>query len=559
MPTRFLSAVVAVALAAVPLLAADPPKPAITVQAQPLGKLLGDVKLMAKFATGEDDAAKSIDDGLKEALGEKGFTGLDLTRHFLGYVVPNEAVEKTSGVVLLPITEEAAFKAFVERLTQKGPEIKLTAVDGKKGLFKLDSEKNPAPIPVHVRYAEGYAYVAINVPADDFTAESLVKPKDLLVPNDTALLSYRTYMDRYPAAMKKAAFDQLDKFAEQIGEVGPEAGKKAVKLLVGMVKRITEQSLTEGESTGYRVVFDAASGEVAFEGWLKGKPGTPLAKDIAARKPGTNQFAALLTKDAAIGGTLQLPLFAPELRDLMLLGLEEGEKGLLATQPDAPELVKELFSEPFKGLARTVKTGQFDIGAAVVGPDKDGHFNFAAGMSYEDTSKLEKLLREFLKLMPESQRKHIKLDVAKVGEVNVHEVRQEILPPRGEGKEFPPGSLYVALAPKAIYVAFGTTGLDTIKTLLQAKPAPARAFDFVVNPKRTMKLVETFVKDKNEVEAFKKAFGTDDEALSAFHVEMLGGEELKVRVGMSLRVIPRIAVLGRTANGTFKSVEPVKE
>lgn len=558
MSTRFLSAAVAVALAAVPLYAADPPKPAITAQAQPLGKLLGDVKTMAKIVAG-DDAVKAMEDGLKDGLGEKGFAGVDLNRHFLGYMTPSETIEKTSGVILVPITGEDAFKEFVERIFKKGPEIKLTAVEGKKGLFKLDSEKDPAPIPIHVRYAEGYAYVAINIPSADFTAESLVKTNDLLVRNDTALISYRTYMDRYPAAMKKAAFEQMDKLAEQFGDVGPESGKKALKLLVGMVKRITEQTLTEGEVTGYRLVFDANTGEVAFEGWLKGKAGTPLAKDIAARKPGMNQFAGMLTKDAAIGGTLQLPLFAPELRELTLLGLEEGEKALMAGQKDAPELIKDLFSEPFKGLARTVKTGEFDIGAAVVGPDKDGHFNFAFGMSYEDTSNLDKLLRDFLKLLPESQRKHIKLDVAKVGTVNIHEVRQEIIPPRPDGKDLPPGSVYVALAPKAIYVTFGTTGLDAIKALLQAKPAPARAFDFVVNPKRTMKLVETFVKNKDEVEAFTKAFGTEDETLSAFHIEVLGGEELKVRAGMNLKLIPRISVLGRTANSTFKSVEPAKE
>lgn len=555
MSARFLSVAVAVALAAAPAFAADPPKPAIVAQAQPVSKLLGDFKLAAKFAAG-DDIVKVIDAGIKDALGEKGFTGIDLTRHILGYAFLNEKLEKTGGVFLIPVTDEADFKDFLARLTATGPKIKLDPVEGSKGLFVVvgGPEPKPAPIPFHARFADGYAYFGVNIPPEEFTAASLVKPNDLLNRADTSVMSYRLNIDRVPAGLKKQVFDELDKTVAKMAadDNAPDAAKKAAKLYTGFVKRLGEQVLKDGDATGVRLVFDPNTAEIAYEQWLTAKKGTPLAKEIAARKPGTNQFAGLVTKDAAVGLMFQLPLFADELRELAVLGIEQAEKAI-PLPADSPELVKDLFAEPFKGLIRTVKTGQFDVGAAVLGPDADGHFNVAAGVSYEDTANLEKLLRDFVRILPEKNRKHVKLDVAKVGKVAIHEIKPDIFPPRPDGKDLPPGSVFVAFAPTAIYATFGPTGLQAMQDLLAGKPAAARAFDLTINPKRLQKLLASFSKDAGD--AFATFVGTDDASLSVFHVELLGGDELKLRYGASLKAFPRlIPMLGQNANKTFNQV-----
>lgn len=556
---RFVSAALVLSLAVSPALPADAGKPAITGQTQPMSKLLADLKMMARLVAG-DEAVKSIDDGIKENLGEKGFTGLDLNRHFLGYGDLDENVEKSGGVLLVPYTTEDDFKDFLGRIGKGTNEVKLVPVEKNKGLFKFTSkkEKQEGDPDIHARFANGYCYFAINVPVEKFTAESLIAPKDLLVGSDTGLLTYRMHFDRMPPGLKKKGFEMIDQAVASItdNERAPEVSRKAAKIFAGFVKRTGDQILTQGDMAGYRLVLDQAKSDIAIEAWLAGKKGTDLAKAIAERKPSTNQFAGLLSKEAAAGVTLQLPLFAPEIRELAVIALEEGDKALAATQPDAPELVKELFSEPFKGLARTVKTGEFDIGAAVIGPDKDGHFNFAAGMSYVDTSKLEKLLRDFIRIMPEKQRKHIVVDAGKAGDVAIHEIKPDILPPRPDGKELPPGSAYVAFAPKAIYVTFGPTGMQAMKDVLAAKPAPARAFDVVVNPKRFQKLVATF--DKNAGDQMAKLLGTEDEALSTFYVEVLSGEELRIRIGGNLKVLPKMigGAVGTRAEATFQPVPP---
>ena len=68
--------------------------PAITAQAQPLGKLLADVKLIIQKIGGAD-AVKTFEEKLEDTLGEKGFTGIDQTRLFGGYVILKDT-SKTS-------------------------------------------------------------------------------------------------------------------------------------------------------------------------------------------------------------------------------------------------------------------------------------------------------------------------------------------------------------------------------------------------------------------------------------------------------------------------------
>ena len=75
MRMTFLVAAAAL-LAPMTAVAADPP---VTFQTQPAGRILDDARTIAKMVGG-DKAATEFNDGLKEKLGEKGFSGLDLER-----------------------------------------------------------------------------------------------------------------------------------------------------------------------------------------------------------------------------------------------------------------------------------------------------------------------------------------------------------------------------------------------------------------------------------------------------------------------------------------------
>ncbi len=541
MIVRFLAPLVALAVGLNPAIAAEPSKPMVTAQTQPVGKILADLKLVARTVAG-DGATKVIDNGLKEFLGEKGFAGLDLSRHFLGYMNLSEKPENFSGVLMLPITEEAAFKDLLTRIGGGRDPLKLVPVDGKKGLFKVESRNGEGDFPIHARFANGYCYFGLNIPVADFTSESLIKPGDLLVGQDQSFFVYRLHLDRIPEKLKKIATKAIEEFADIMGKEIPvhedleKAKVKLFKELGVSIKNLANRLASEGETFagGYR--FDPQTMEVYTEAVLTPKKGSKLATEIAAKKPHQNQFAGLLSKETAAGGIVSLPTFYPEFGDLLVLFAENEVKNTLEQLPDMfHPVIKELVA----GAKRTVRSGAVDAGVAVNGPDKDGHFTLTAAISFEDTAKLEKAVRDLHKKAPEAITKHIKLDVGKVGDVSVHEVSRDLLPAMGEGKQLPAGNVSVAFAPKAIYISFGPDGVSAIKAAIAAtKPIDARPFDLVFNPKRLHKFVAKF--DNEAADQFASFMGTEDELISFYHFQIKTGEEYRMQFGMSVKGYPKL-------------------
>jgi len=84
--------------------------------------LLSRYKFVAKLLGG-DAGAESFNKGLLNALGEKGFDGLDLTRPVVGYVLVPAEPDGMVAVVALPVTTEKDFVAFVGRLLEGTPPV----------------------------------------------------------------------------------------------------------------------------------------------------------------------------------------------------------------------------------------------------------------------------------------------------------------------------------------------------------------------------------------------------------------------------------------------------
>src|SRR5205085_11198018 len=129
--------------------------------------------------------------------------------------------------------------------------------------------------------------------------------------------------------------------------------------------------------------------------------------------------AGLVTKDTAAGGRAQLPLFAPEVRKAAAVGL-----GGLQTMAgnEAPPPFRKSLDELFKGLIRTVESGEFDLAGGMRGPDKNGTFTIVGAVSFEDPRALEKELRDLVNATPELKGM-VTFDVAKAGTVSIHEVK----------------------------------------------------------------------------------------------------------------------------------------
>ncbi len=541
MMSRTFLAVVLFATTATPIFAqaAKTDGPAITVQAQPLGKLLADIKLIAQKVGGAD-AVKTFDEKLEDTLGEKGFTGIDLTRLFGGYVILKDDLEAIGGVVMVPVTNEKDFLALLKRL-----KVDTELVKDAKGLYELTppDDANLGDKSVRMRFKNGYAYVGINLEDAELAAEKLLAVKDVITPGETATLAYRTYLQRYSKELKEKALAQT----EQLGGVMnafpiPEGLKDGLGDILKYVKRVNEVQYKEGDVYAVKLNVDPKSLELSVEMGLTGLKGTQLAKDIADHKPTTNRFAGLVTDLSAAAFKIQMPLFAPEIRSVVEALLKEGEK---AGADKVPDEYQPVAKEAVQGLVRTVKSGNFDLAAAVIGPDAKGKFGANIGISFEDPTALEKELRKLHKSAPDGVKNLVKLDVAKSGTVSIHSAEVgAFLPSEAKAILGDEASVSFAFAPKGIYVTVGKDSLAQIKAALKTEPAPASVLDVAINPKRLQKLIAAGNEEAGK--QFGDTLGSEDELRSVFAISVEGGSELKIRIVVNLKPIVG-AAMGRLA------------
>src|SRR5437773_1305819 len=119
--------------------------PAFTLQIRSLDRVLEDAKYLATLA-GKEEEAKQLDGLVKARIGPKGLEGIDTKRPLGMYSV----LRRNVNVALLPIASEEAFLALLENLN-----IKASKEEG--GIYAVTPEN--LPVPIYLRFANGYAYV----------------------------------------------------------------------------------------------------------------------------------------------------------------------------------------------------------------------------------------------------------------------------------------------------------------------------------------------------------------------------------------------------------------
>lgn len=518
--------------------AADPP---VVFQTQPVGRVLDDIRGAANVIGGEK-AVKELNDELKRTFGEKGLDGLDLTRPAYGYVFVPANPEESSVVVALPVTGEKEFLDLCERVIKAKPKA------GAGGLYEL-----PSPDPgmkAAMRIQDGFAYIAVGAkdPSGLLNPEAILPIAKVFDGNERGLVAAKVYFDRFPAELKAKALAGLNEAKAGLTNFPfppdiSEAAKSAFDEFTKMASRYLDY-VKDAKEAVLRLNLDPATGDASVEAGLTANPGSALDKAIAERKPTTNAFAGVITPETVAGFKLQLPLFAPEIRNAAVIGLEGLQK---AAAQGAPPEGKAMLDEVVKGAIRTVKTGEVDLAAGLRGPNKNGEFTLVAAVSFEDPSGMEKAIRAFIDAdAPPEFKDALKYDAVKVGNVSIHTVDLAKAFPRE--REFqqlfgPNGMAAVAFAPKAIYAVVGPDALAVMKDLLGAKlAAPSPALDVVVNPARLLKLIEKM--EPGAAAEVATILGKDDKMLSALNLSVDGGKQLTLKVGLNLKLLPRVARAG---------------
>ena len=513
--------------------AADPP---ITFQTHSLDRVLFDLRTAADFVGGER-AVKAVNKEIESVFGEKGFEGLDINRPLVGYVFLAPKPEDITAVIALPITDEKAFLALCDRANNEKHK------DLGKGLYRLPALE--APYNARLRFHDGYAYLAYGFnPEPALDTKALVPVDKLYDPTEKAIVAAKFHFDRVTPEVKKALPVLLKEVKATLFN-GPGIGGQE-KLILGPIEEALDKLairyvllLGGADTATVRVSIDAPTSDLIVEATLTPKPDTGLAKEFAAFKPTVNRFGGLLTADTVAGFQTRLPFFFnDELKSAAAKALEEGQK--MAARPGPG---KDARDELFKGLIRTVKTGEADIVAGVRGPDKDGDFTLVGAVAFDDPAALEKEFKSFFeKDAPQDEQARMKWDAAKAGTVNIHTYKMPERDFFDFGKPFggAKSTIAFAFAPKGIFFVLGSDPIPVIKDALAVKPAEAPALDVVVNPARMIKFVEKAEGQGHEAE---RALGKEDKLLSATSLRVTGGKELRVRYALNLRILPRAAAV----------------
>ncbi len=522
-----LAAVAAAPAAPVPA-APDVAPPTVTVQLMPGGPLLDQIKAFVKGTAGAD-AVKVVDKYLKETLGEKGFTGVDLLRPPAGYAYLAPKVEESWGVIVVPVTGEKEFLDLLDRLKFKAAEKK-----GAKGLYEftqlgaVPKDGAEPPVKVLMRFHDRCAYIGVNARDDALEVKNLVPAGKLIDPAEQAVFVARLDLARLDPALKKQAKDAIDEWDKEVAGIGPgnPFGFVAVpaRAAVQVLKRYAGPVADEGERATFRLLADPATAELTYELALRARPGTPLARDIAARQPTVSRFAGILPETGVAGGVAQLPLFTPELRDAAEKLVQELAESVTAEEG------RKVVAEVEKAAVRTIKAGEVDVGAALTGPDKDGLYTAVAAVTLDDPSGVEKALRAAVKGLPKLLQGAVKFDAAKVGDLSAHAATVgSLLPPEAQKLFGESAVLHVAFGPKAVYAALGPNGLAELRRVVALKPAAAKALDLRAHPKRLQAVLKAATAEA--ADALGAALPDADRMISLGSVEVRGGAELVVRYG----------------------------
>ncbi len=158
-----------------------------------------------------------------------------------------------------------------------------------------------------------------------------------------------------------------------------------------------------------------------------------------------------------------------------------------------------------------------------------------AGLKIRKGANVEKLLRDLLKAGPAEQ-KSLKLDVAKVGNVGIHQIIPDPNQPLDDNVKRLIGDdpdIYFAIRNDAILLAGGPDALEALKEAIAAKPKVGSIAQIEVSMSRAAQLVANENPDAPEIA--KKVF--KDGVKDKVRVSVQGGKALKVKLSMDAAVV----------------------
>jgi hypothetical protein len=518
--------------------------PALLVRVQSINDLIKTVDYFRTLLP--EDVGEKVKQGVgfvKDMIDEKkGIEGIDVNNPIGLYVTfGEEFTPNPPVVVLVPIADEDAILTF---LKEKG---KQEIEKEKDGSYRTQPKESP--FPVYFRFANKYAYVTIIDPGN-IDPKTLPKPADVLGGRPEHLVSATLRIDRLPEGAKKLAIAQVENQLaagkdQPIPHETPAIKsfkEKAIDELAANLKSLLEG----GQEAALRLNVDPKREEVALELELTGIKDSKLAKDIASiREHKSVVGGAISSPDAAMSFNLSVglsstlkELLPPVVDDLV----EQAKK-----QANVPGEFQTKAEPLIKALLPTVKAGEIDLGATLLGPNKDDKYTLLVGLKVIDGKKIETAVKDTVKKeAPPEIAGMVQWDAEKLaGGAMLHVVKVADQLDADAQKVFGKSDLYLTFRDDLLVLAVGPDAKAAIGKAAASKPADVGVLQVQASLSR---IIPIMGENAQELAAARKAaekvFGKSAGKADQIKFAIEGGDSLKIKLSAQGKAIQFLTEMG---------------
>ncbi|MDY3560327.1 hypothetical protein R5W23_001559 [Gemmata sp. JC673] len=517
---RWLAAL-AVALVSTGLANAQPKplEPTIEVRLRSVNDLVDKFEYVAALA-GKEDAAAQVREFLKAlSADKKGIEGIDPKQPFGAYALLEKEVANSPFVVMVPVADEEQFLKALEK------HLGVTVEKGDEGTKKV-----PVPLAgeAHLRFANGYVYVSQKV--KDLDAKALVKPAAYFANDDGAVASLVVHVDRIPADLRAFAFGQFELGVNQERKKNEENESPAEKKLKGLVFDAilagTKGTLDDGKDLSIKLFADPKSDDLNAEVTFSAKSGTTTARNFSAMGSKTSLPAGIVaTANPAAKGNLKLAMTDGIKKEFSAAVDELFAEALKKAPDDQQAVLKSLIA----AVSPTIKSGELDVAASLVGPNAKGHVQLITALAAKDGKEFEKFVKKFVGDYGDliGAFVEIKLDVEKIGAFNLHRIELQQADDNFE-KIFGTKVFWLATSDTALAISIEPEG-ELIKKGLKAQPVPVAVASVDAAVAKLAPLAQPDAKPDELKALLKDAFGGSPAGKDTVTFGIEGGEQLKVK------------------------------
>jgi hypothetical protein len=537
MRTRFLPGLVLICLAATPFAAraADPkPLPSFVARMKSIDGLLDDLKYIAKLANKENEAVQ-LERMLRDAGDKNGLEGIDVKKPIALYGRIGANLADSEIVVMLPVADEKAFLALLNRYEVK-------ADKDKDGIYTVKDERlEQAKVSAYFRFANNYAYITANN-AKFIAKDKLMLPAQVLPTDKLTTLSLTLSIDQIPEELKQIALGQfelhLGNAKEETMPNETEAQKKFRIAALDETAIVVKQLLTDGQDLSLSFDIDRKTEDISLALTLSGKSGSALAKSIEDLGKAKSIGAGLIGPDSAMNMLVYL-MMSDTLKKAFEPVIDEGFKKALETESDKTK--RAIANRFLKLIDPTFKSGELDLGLNLRGPNANGFYAGVGALKLKNGLALEKEIKDLLKDAPAEDKKDLDVDFEKVKDVSIHRIRPGKDYSDDAKKIFGENPVYVAFRDDAIFLSMGEGGLAAIKDAITGQAKPSKTLQFEIAMGRIAKLAPP-EEQPETTNAAKKAFATAKNG-DRITLSVEGGKSLKLRAAMKAQVVTFFALV----------------